>query len=91
MFADDKVWRLDPVTGKPQDIIPVGKGPWSVAVGPGSVWVTNECGGTVSRIDPATNTVVETIETGYAPRWLSVGDGFVWVGVTHDPGADECP
>ena len=91
MFADDKVWRLDPVTGKPQDIIPVGKGPWSVAVGPGSVWVTNECGGTVSRIDPATDTVVETIETGYAPRWLSVGDGFVWVGVTHDPGADECP
>ena len=91
MFADDTVWRLDPDTGRPQDIIPVGRGPWSVAVGPGSVWVTNECGGTVSRIDPDTNTVVETIETGFAPRWLSVGGGSVWVGVTNDPGADECP
>ena len=90
MFADDTVWRLDPVTGRPQDIIPVGNGPWSVAVGPGSVWVTNECGGTVSRIDPHTNTVVGTIKTGYAPRWLSVGGGSVWVGVTHDPGAEEC-
>ena len=67
MFDDNKVWRIDPDTGRPQEIIPVGHGPWSAAVGSGSVWVTNQCDGTVSRIDPDTNTVVETIETGYNP------------------------
>jgi YVTN family beta-propeller protein len=88
MLDDDTVWRLDPVTGRPQQIVPVGNGPWSVAVGSDSVWVTNECDGTVSRVDPDTNTVVETIETGYQPRWLAVGGGFVWVGVTGVK--DEC-
>jgi YVTN family beta-propeller protein len=92
MFDDNKVWRIDPVTGSPQEIIPVGRGPWSAAVGSGSVWVTNECDGTVSRIDPHTNTVVETIETGFRPRWLAAGGDFVWVGVTEDEGVDEdCP
>jgi virginiamycin B lyase len=88
MFEDNKVWRIDPVTGRAQEIIPVGRGPWSAAVGSGSVWVTNECDGTVSRIDPDTNTVVETIETGYQPRWLAAGGDFVWVGVTKDEGVD---
>ena len=90
MFEDDKVWRLDPLTGKPQAIIPVGKGPWSVAAGSGSVWVTNECDGTVSRIDPDTNTVIEMIETGYEPPWLAAGGGSVWVGVTGNEGRDDC-
>ena len=89
MFDDSKVWRIDPVTGSPQEIIPVGHGPWSAAVGSGSVWVTNDCDGTVSRIDPDTNTVVKTIETGYQPRWLAAGGDFVWVGVTEDEGVDE--
>jgi DNA-binding beta-propeller fold protein YncE len=68
MFDDDKVWRIDPVTGRPQEIIPVGHGPWSAAVGSGSVWVTNECDGTVSRIDRTPMRSSKTIETGYQPR-----------------------
>ena len=91
MFDDNKVWRIDPDTGRPQEFIPVGHGPWSAAVGSGSVWVTNQCDGTVSRIDPDTNTVVETIETGYNPRWLAAGGDSVWVGVTEldDPSFEE--
>ncbi|MGH9173506.1 MAG: YncE family protein, partial [Vicinamibacterales bacterium] len=41
--------------------IQVGQDPRELAVGFGSVWVTNSSDGTVSRIDPATNTVIATI------------------------------
>jgi YVTN family beta-propeller protein len=75
------VWRLDPFTEQVQQVIPVGRAPFGLAVGAGSVWVTDYCGGTVVRIDPATNEVVARIETGHIPRWLAVGAGHVWVGV----------
>jgi YVTN family beta-propeller protein len=82
MWYDNKVWRIDPVTGRAREIVKVGDSPLSVAVGAGSVWVTNHCDGTVSRIDPDTDTVVATIKTGYHPQWLAVGNGFVWVGIS---------
>ena len=51
---------------------------FGVAVGDGSVWVTNNCDGTVSRIDPASNEVVATIDTGTSHARLDVGHGYVW-------------
>jgi YVTN family beta-propeller protein len=81
MRGDDEVWRLDPVTGRPQAVIATGDGAMDVAVGRGSIWVTNQCDGTISRIDPDTNEVTDKIDLGYHPQWLAADNDFVWVGV----------
>ena len=73
---------MNPVSERTTAIIPTGRLGFGLAVGGGSVWVTNHCDGTVSRIDPRTNSVVATIATGYFPKWLAVSDGFAWVGVS---------
>lgn len=57
----------------------VGTGPHGVAVGAGSVWVTNTNDNSVSRIDPKTNAVVQTIDVPDGPEGVAVGGGFVWV------------
>jgi YVTN family beta-propeller protein len=59
--------------------IAVGSHPSGVAVGEGSVWVTNSGDGTVSRIDPVTNTITATITVGQRPQGIAVGEGTVWV------------
>ena len=59
----------------------MGDNPLEVAVGEGSVWVTNYLDGTVSRIDPATNRVVATLEVGRHPDHIAVGEGGIWVTV----------
>jgi YVTN family beta-propeller protein len=59
--------------------IPVGGAPAGIALGEGSVWVTNNLDDTVSRIDPRTNRVAATIRVGGGPAGLSVGEGAVWV------------
>jgi YVTN family beta-propeller protein len=92
MAKGDEVWRLDPVTGQPQAIIPVGNTPVDVAVGRRSLWLTNACDGTVSRIDPVTNAVVETINVGHHPHWLAADGESVWVGLWEaDNVFFDCP
>jgi YVTN family beta-propeller protein len=63
--------------------IPVGRNPRDLAVGAGSVWVTNASDGTVSRIDPATNTVSATIAVSSAgsqtANEMAANDTAVWV------------
>ena len=85
MFLDNTVWRINPATGRPREIVTVGSAPLSVAVGAGSVWASNHCDGTVSRIDPETNLVVGTIEVGFHPQWIAADADFVWVGVAGKP------
>ena len=70
---------------QPGAILDVGSAPFGVAVGGGSVWVTDNCDGTVSRIDSETNELTATIDVGLAPRWLAFGHGHVWVGVGGVP------
>lgn len=62
--------------------IPVGSGPAGIAIGEGSVWVTNRFDGTVSRINPSTNEVLKEIPVGLDPRGIVVGFGDVWVTLT---------
>ncbi|MGZ4391727.1 MAG: BTAD domain-containing putative transcriptional regulator, partial [Gaiellaceae bacterium] len=57
----------------------VGTGPHGVAVGAGSIWLTNTDGNSVSRIDPKTNAVVQTIDVTDGPEGVAFGGGFVWV------------
>lgn len=59
--------------------VPVGDGPMGVAVGFGSVWVTDHGGDTVSRIDPNTNRVAAMIRVGRGPGHVAAGYGAVWV------------
>ncbi len=71
--------RLDLEDGAVTDTIRVGNSPAGVAVGEGSVWVTNAGDGTVSRIDAKTNEVSQTLKVGTGPSGIAVGDGALWV------------
>jgi YVTN family beta-propeller protein len=64
--------------------VPVGKGPTSIAVGEGSVWVTNAQDRSVSRIDPRTRRVLQRIDVGGDPSGIAVGGGAVWVANSLD-------
>lgn len=75
----DLLWRLNPETAALEATVLVGGD--TVAVGPGSVWITDSLGGTISRVDPRTNRVVATIRVGNSPNGIAVGEGYVWVTV----------
>lgn len=84
--ADDRVLRLDPVSGRvlaqiPLAAAPQGRvaSPYGITVGDGAVWVTDALADTVSRIDPALNAVTATIRVGRRPTRLAAGEGAVWV------------
>ena len=64
--------------------IPMGAAPGDIAVGEGSIWVSNADEGTVTRIDAKTRTVVQTIDVGNGPAGIAVGAGFVWVANSLD-------
>jgi outer membrane protein assembly factor BamB len=62
--------------------IRVGKEPYNIAAGFGSVWVAVE--GELVRLDPATGKVVARIAVGGRPWGVAVGEGAVWVGNWSD-------
>jgi YVTN family beta-propeller protein len=64
--------------------IPMRAPPGEIAVGEGSIWVSNADEGTVSRIDAKSRTVVQTIDVGNGPAGIAVGSGFVWVANSLD-------
>ena len=81
------LWEVDAVTVRVTHTITLGKGTsvllgLDVAVGAGSVWVTNYEDGTLVRIDPKTLTVVKTIHVGNHPSGVTFGAGRVWVTVS---------
>jgi hypothetical protein len=54
-------------------------GPWQLAAGFGSMWVTQMDGTGVVRIDPRTGEVLATIDIGDSPFKLQPADGRMWV------------
>jgi hypothetical protein len=74
----DAVLRIDARTGRARRI-PVGSFPVGVAVGFGSVWVTERGDDTVRRIDPVTGRTRRVIAVGHVPAGVAVGLGSVWV------------
>ena len=82
--AANAVGLIDTRSGRVSDQVPVGNGPTSVAVGEGSVWVTNALDGTVSRIDPGHGQRVQRIDVGGNPSGIAVGGGVVWVANSLD-------
>jgi YVTN family beta-propeller protein len=77
------VAAIDPRSNRIVADVPVGNGPASVAVGRGSVWVTNALDRTVSRIDPETGDVIR-IDVGGDPGGIAVGAEAVWVANSLD-------
>jgi YVTN family beta-propeller protein len=63
--------------------VDVGQRPTAMAVGFGSVWVTNSTDGSVSRIDRR-RTVSIPIAVGSSPSGVAVGLGAVWVANSGD-------
>lgn len=82
----DAVSRIDPESGETVATIKVERGPLSLAVTPGVIWVVNfgMSGDAVTQIDTKTNQIIgEPIHTGRAPISMTTGDGSVWV-ANHD-------
>jgi peptide/nickel transport system substrate-binding protein len=78
VIAADSVGAISAARGAITAEALVGSSPLRVAVGQGSVWVTNYNDGTVSRIYPATHAVVP-IQVGSTPTGIAVGADAVWV------------
>jgi peptide/nickel transport system substrate-binding protein len=76
-----EIRRLDPDSSRTVAKIPSGNGPSGVAVGAGSVWVSDSTDGTVTRIDPRTNQIAATVPVGEGASGIAVGTGGVWVTV----------
>jgi len=87
-FDASTVLKLDPVSLRLLDTIPVGPNPEGIAYVDGSVWVAEHRGGTVSSIDAATDRVTSTVTVGRkgasGPNQLGIGDGSVWVGIPNE-------
>jgi virginiamycin B lyase len=81
----ERLQRIDPASNKVNAEIEVGELPESLAVGFGSVWVSNHRGGTVSRVNPTTNEVVAEVAVSPpgpgGPHFLGPGGDSMWVGV----------
>jgi YVTN family beta-propeller protein len=80
----NSVAAIDATSNRLVAEVPVGNGPTSVAVGEGSVWVTNAQDRSVSRIDPRTSGVLQRIDVGGDPSGIAVGAGAVWVANSLD-------
>lgn len=76
-----KVARVDLATGK-LDVRPAridSDFPSSIAVGFGSLWVTDVVDNVLLRVDPETLRRVEVVEVGDSPTGVTIGHGSVWV------------
>jgi YVTN family beta-propeller protein len=81
------LWRVDPRTVRVTQTITLGSdnnylASLDVAIGAGSVWVTNYEAGTLTRVDPTSLDVIATIKIGSHPYGVTVGAGRVWVTVS---------
>jgi class 3 adenylate cyclase/ABC-type oligopeptide transport system substrate-binding subunit/streptogramin lyase len=83
--SDAGVYRFSEADGSQSGFEHTGDGSGGLAFGAGSIWVSNNRGGTVSKVDPVSSAVT-SFPTGNAPTGVTVGpDGRVWVGVTPRP------
>jgi YVTN family beta-propeller protein len=80
----NSVAAIDATSNRLVAEVPVGNGPTSLAVGEGSVWVTNAQDRSVSRIDPRTRSVLQRIDIEGDPSGIAVGASAVWVANSLD-------
>ena len=71
--------RIDPASNTVVSTIELPGIPTAVAVGEGSVWISDDSGRAVLKVDPNTNQITDTIHLGSRPQGITVTDGAVWV------------
>ena len=77
--------RLDPRTGKPTLVVPVGVEPNRIAITPTAVWTSNYGDNTVSRYDLRTHAVEARAGFSGQPYDVAVdGDGNAWITSSHE-------
>jgi peptide/nickel transport system substrate-binding protein len=78
---------VDAEEGRVVASVPVGVDPTDVAVGNGSVWVTNSADDSVTQIGARSRRVAGSVSPGVAFGGLGVGRSGVWVADTQRPAA----
>ncbi len=70
----------DPARAAAADLnVPLDLDADQISAGFGSVWVSQEAGGTVVRVDPVTGEILATVDVGDDPLKLQPADGRMWV------------
>jgi peptide/nickel transport system substrate-binding protein len=77
--SENSIGIIDPSRDEVIDEIGVGTRPGGIAIGGGSVWVTNTGDDSVTQIDLAKRSVSLRVDVGRAPEGIAVTDGSVWV------------
>jgi YVTN family beta-propeller protein len=75
---DRRLWRIDGRSGQILATFHLPFPPMHLALGAGSVWVTDELGDVVVRVDPGTGRVVVRIPIGKGASGVAFGRGSVW-------------
>jgi YVTN family beta-propeller protein len=78
---DGTVSRMDPTSGRKEQLFPVGEGPAALGATTDTVWVANEFGASITAIDPATNEVERTLPVGGSAVSLSIDGDHLWLAV----------
>ena len=79
--------RVDPSAVRPSGSTPTDFGSADVALGHGSVWVSNAGGSSVQRFDPTTfeeGPLRPEWTVGRAPRGIAVTEDAVWVAISGE-------
>ncbi len=82
--ADQRLWRIEPKSRRIVDTVELGFAPRGLAVGEGSVWVTDQLDDRVVRFDSETARKVAEIPVGRGASAVAVGLGNVWVANSVD-------
>lgn len=89
-FQNDKLFQVDPKTGKVIKFTKTDNRPFGMAAGFGSLWLTSIRNETLSRIDPATGKRVGArIKLSGTPYKVTTGFGSVWVTDLRDGVVDR--
>ena len=83
--TNDSVVKVDTRTVQPAQVIRLGRTAFALAVGAGSLWVTEPAPsrlaepGTVERLDLGLGAPPKRFRVGVIPAGIAVGEGAVWV------------
>jgi YVTN family beta-propeller protein len=77
--ADRRLWRIDPRSRRISRTIDLPFAPGRLAVGAGSLWITDVLGDTVVRLDPTSGRPLAVIGVGAGVGGIAFGRGSIWV------------
>jgi hypothetical protein len=81
-FTYSTLYRIDAVTNRVTETVPLGFPAADLTVGYGSVWVSDYYGSTLVRLSPS-GRVQATIPVGLQPQYVHIAFGSVWTSDHH--------